>query len=74
MTEERYGSHDAESGCSGDPEVPCVDSPASPRGRRLVVTTDLPDTLPITESELDLLEICLSDLIAEMLKGTGTSR
>ncbi len=32
------------------------------------VITDLPDLLPITEAELDLLETELADFIAELMK------
>lgn len=33
------------------------------------VVTDLPDVLPVTEAELDLLEAALADFVAELLDG-----
>jgi hypothetical protein len=38
-----------------------------PRPRDYKVVSDLPDPLPVTEEELDLLETELSDFIEELL-------
>lgn len=48
-------------------------APVSPKNRRqraedYTVIVDLPDPLPITEAEIELLEAELADFIAELLK------
>lgn len=40
---------------------------AAPESKGYVVHVDLPDPLPVTEQELDLLETELSDFIEELL-------
>lgn len=50
-----------------------ADAPPAKAGsheRQYRVVTDLPDVLPITDAELDLLEAALGDLITEILGGT----
>lgn len=56
---------------SAVPEGTGADAPAKVREeRKHRVVTDLPDVLPITEAELDLLEAALGDFLTEILGET----
>lgn len=59
--------------CPGEGRRKTAGAPASPKSRRqraedYTVIVDLPDPLPITEAEIELLEAELADFIVELLK------
>ncbi len=59
---------------SGSSETPQARTSAAPQDDRRAVKSDLPEILPITETELRLLETYLSDIIAELHEKTGTEK
>jgi hypothetical protein len=66
-----YGRDDPPAGGSAEdarPRAPANSGKKTRETNGYKVLVDLPDLLPVTEGELELLEAELSDFIAELLK------
>ena len=68
--ERRIHDELCEEGALSEGASSCASGQRSARknSREYKVRTDLPDALPVTDAELDLLEAELADFIAELMK------
>ncbi len=59
---------------NGSSVTPQAKTSATSKDDLCAVKSDLPKILPITETELRLLETYFSDIIGELLEKTGTEQ